>query len=377
MKKKLMRGFLCLCLWVFIMHSSVAQDTKPLVLYLVTDPSIKKTTSDTGVWIAEVEVRKNGQPIKGAEVTVEIKSDSGKEKKPLERLTFQLKSIASNTATKEITNDSGRIIFYFRNTGEIDKGTLTFKVSALPDATIPLAKIDDADKTKELPFEVTGQALPPALNALNALAGFISFVIIMVLLSAGVEKFTELIKIVVKAIVYALTKSDIKENVTEILYGNGFQGEKTPFFFLEKEQVKALYVVMNLRYGESDRDVASKALVLADETELEKLKLISEISCENDKRVAVQNFWASIWRLVSLGVALVLILPVGKWLDAGVLLRPVFEAFGGIPYQGSPGGAVITAFGASAGAQFWHELLDRLLKIKKDSASPPGSSPKS
>lgn len=214
------------------------------------------------------------------------------------------------------------------------QATLTISVGPLSagDTTLPASK--------SVALNVT--ALPWQINLQQIFAALMSFLLTMLLLGIGADKLTDLFKTI-----WTLFRPH-PQDVMSVAYG----------------------ITYNSLINASDATIQRTWVLMDDKTvpvtDTDVNSLLQEIQKADRNREKAVARWAWIMRLIS--IVFGILLASCFHLNALQALAPLFEP-SNLPAcltpEGAPTGYVLTGFGASAGASFWQDFLDKLTAWKK------------
>jgi hypothetical protein len=214
-------------------------------------------------------------------------------------------------------------------------------------------------KVLSLPIRLSGASPlsepphPVSLETQRIIAVLSTFVLIMLLVSIGTEKATDLIKMV-------LTSGKGKIKAPKPTFKEAMGADYKWLAALSPTQIDTVWALMCEPLNSAVDTLAT----------VPSIKHLTEIVREDFNRQRGQTRWAWKWRLVAMVFGVVA--AVAFNLDTLALLSPLmgsaFDATASVVNARGMthiGGYLLTGFGASAGASFWQDFLDRLTKWKK------------
>lgn len=285
-------------------------------------------------------------------------------------------------------------------------------------ATLEIASGDAAEKTlvpSRIDFDLTKPELPvppaQAPDVPGLIGGLATFLLFMLLLSIVAEKATDLLKQLWEVVwgrpkptleellgpstiptlltyteknlrvLQVLLQTEPEEHHSPLADASALPAETSPAA-LPAATPAAATPVIGAPVPPTTPPPATAASTGAspDDPELQRWREIERVNRQRERN---RSQWVWQWRLVAAGVGWGL--AAACKIDSIDLLRPLVG--NGFLVTSVPGdaqalknlGIALTGFGASLGASFWHDFLDRIARLKGSTSAPaslPGTAPK-
>jgi hypothetical protein len=338
--------------------SPTVSPTPSPTIYIVPQPKLDILADDTEVKNIKVIVGRGKELVQGA--VVEIAPDAS------------LPITVVNPNNIVTTDAQGEATVQLKNANKVGSGKVLLTVTKVNKVDIP------KPNQSSVSLYINLLATKGAVDATVVITSFIGFLILMSLVSIGVEKITDLIKLIC-----IQKKYPQKMTLDQLLHNDVVKTGANPtnIFELDETKIKNIYAVFNGENPDSpsklqgdnakiineilenpndiktpiynalndkDKLIEQKKILLqkikekieAGETisteeitagEIRTTRktthelLIKIETLDNNRRKSAAQ-WTSFWRIVSLVVAFIIVLSAGESLSSATLLSPVLDA---------------------------------------------------
>ncbi|HEY8087229.1 MAG TPA: hypothetical protein VIF09_05280 [Polyangiaceae bacterium] len=267
----------------------------------------------------------------GCRVEVQVRDDQGAPSKPAPVHAALGDASFGTLVAQDVTTTNGVAVFFLQPAPTAVRGTLAFTG---PDGT-----------TANVGLHVVSAGAVDWAHIFGALA---SFLLLMLLLSIGAEKATDLVKLAL----WRKPSSKPEPRVQSYLLDN------QRLVGLDEPTLRSLHALVCRENRAQPGE--------------EREKVMLAIEAEDRKRAMVEQRYARRMRLIALVAGMVI-----AWafkIDVIAVLSPILDR-GSAEFlrEHTWVGTLLSGFGASAGAPFWQDLFDQMTAAKKSAEALGGA----